>query len=115
MLPMLSAVGDSPMRAKSMDVGESRPFRRLACFSVTGDADPGLLSRVLEPVAKRGLVIDRVNAVRDDGPDPVLVIDMQVGGLDPQGQDIVAAVLGQVVGVRRVLACEKEDAGAGIW
>ena len=110
MLPMLTAGGHAPT-----DEPRCQPARRLACFSVAADADPGILSRVLEPVAKRGLVVDRVNAVRDAGPDPILLIDMQVAGLDPQGREIVAAVLNQIVGVRRVLSCEKGDAGAGNW
>ena len=36
-----------------------------ARFTVTADASPGLLSRVLEPFAKRDLVPDLVRATRD--------------------------------------------------
>ena len=102
MLTMLRAEGRVPQSATRVF-----PAVQTACFSVTADADPGMLSRVLGPVAKRGLVIDRVNALREEGADPVLLIDMQVSGLDDQGRDIVAAVLSQTVGVRSVLVCDK--------
>ncbi|MDW3204503.1 MAG: hypothetical protein R8L07_03090 [Alphaproteobacteria bacterium] len=102
MLTMLRAEGREPRLSPRVS-----PTVQTACFSVTADADPGMLSRVLGPVAKRGLVVDRVNALREEGSDPVLLIDMQVSGLDDQGRDIVAAVLSQTVGVRSVLVCDK--------
>lgn len=82
------------------------------CFAVTADADPGILSRVLEPIAKRGLIVDRLAAVQDGGArDPVLQIDLQVSGLDDAAHGVVAAVLDQTVGVRLVLSCVKEVHG----
>jgi len=77
------------------------------CYSVVADADPGMLARVLEPVAKRGRVPDRLNAVREEEGRGPLVIDLQVRGLDEQGRDVIAGVLSQIVGVHRVLMCDK--------
>lgn len=87
-------------------------FENAVCFSVTADADPGMVSKVLGPVTKRGLSVDRLNAVLEKGEDPVMLIDYQVSGLGPDGTGIVAAVLEQTVGVRTVLVCRKEDSRA---
>ena len=43
---------------------DAEPFVA-ARFTVTADAFPGLLSRVLEPFAKRDLIPDLVRATRD--------------------------------------------------
>ena len=77
------------------------------CFSVTADADAGIMARVLAPIAKRGLITQKLNAVIDGGMDQNLIIDVQVSGLDPQSCDIVGAVMRQIVGVHSVLVCEK--------
>jgi acetolactate synthase regulatory subunit len=100
-------------RLDSAVAGPRHPlFPATACFAVTADADPGILSRVLEPIAKRGLTVDRLMAVQDgDARDPVLHIDLHVSGLDDDARSVVAAVLDQTVGVRLVLSCEKNDRG----
>lgn len=92
--------------------GSREPLSSTVCFAVTADADPGILSRVLEPIAKRGLVVDRLAAVQDGSArDPVLQIDLQVSGLADAAHGVVAAVLDQTVGVRLVLSCVKEAHG----
>ncbi len=79
----------------------------VTCYSVRADADPGLLSRLLHPIAKRGLVADRLNCILEGGSDPVMLVDIQISGLDVSARDIVGAVMGQVIGVRSVLVCDK--------
>lgn len=80
---------------------------RVACYSIRAAADPGLLARVLETFAKRGLVPDRwhsdlVGQERDE-----LSIDVQVTGLDPHTTGYIAARLRQIWGVDAVLTSEK--------
>ncbi len=74
-----------------------------ARFTVTADAFPGLLSRVLEPFAKRDLVPDSVRATRDgEAMRAEVALHAMPLGMVP----LVAGNLGQIVGVRRVEAME---------
>lgn len=96
-----------PFQGSAGAVGLPSPDFSTVCYSIEADSDPGMLSRVLEPVAKRGRIVDKLHALLDDGPDPVMLIDFQVRDLDPHDSQIIGAVLGQIVGVRRVLICDK--------
>lgn len=85
-----------------------------ARFLVLADASPGLLHRLLEPLAKRDLTPDAVHAVRDgEAVRAELVLHAM-----PEGMvHLVAGNLGQVVGVRSVLTerggTRAEDGTAG--
>ena len=74
---------------------ESRPYdpAYTACFSIQANADPGVMSRVLELFAKRGLVPSswhsRVGGILDDE----LIIDLQMQGMVRSEADYVAACL----------------------
>lgn len=88
------------------------PAPRVFCFSVQAEAEPGVMPRVLELFAKRGLVprrwvSDVTGAHRHD-----LSIDLQVEGLTPELTDYIARCLRQVCGVRTVLTSEKGRAEA---
>jgi acetolactate synthase regulatory subunit len=77
------------------------------CYGVSADPSPGLLPRVLEFVAKRGLVPLAVHASRcverdGHGVEDTLSVDLQVEGLDPDTARHVGNCLGQIVGVRHV-------------
>ncbi|HEX2890382.1 hypothetical protein [Vineibacter terrae] len=77
------------------------------CYGVSADPSPGLLPRVLEFVAKRGLVPLSVHATRcverdAGGIEDTLSVDLQVEGLDPDAAHHVGNCLGQIVGVRHV-------------
>lgn len=82
--------------------------RDVHCFAVAADPSPGLLPRVLELIAKRGLVPLRVHAVLEGKPRTpdaeVLTVDVQVAGLDADTAAHVARCLTQVVGVFDVTA-----------
>lgn len=82
---------------------------RVACFAVQALADPGLLSRVLELFAKRGLVPERWIAQREAraGDGDTLSIDIQVAGFTPELTDYVARCLRQIPQVTAVLTSEK--------
>ena len=76
-----------------------------ACFSVVAEADPGVMPRVLELFARRGLVPSlwhsRVAAAGE------LTIDLQIEGMEAEKARHIAACLRQVWGVATVLTAEK--------
>ncbi len=78
--------------------------RGLACFSVTASADPGTLSRLVEPFAKLNLVPHRLHAATVPGADgPRLEVDLQLAGIEPDRARRFADTLRQVVTVEAVL------------
>jgi len=93
---------------------EPRPFdpATTACFSIVASADPGVMSRVVELFAKRGLVPSslhsRVGGLRDDE----LSIDVQMRGMVRLEADYVAACLRQIPLVECVLTSERYIAAA---
>ncbi len=77
------------------------------CFSVLAEAEPGVMPRVLELFAKRGLVPRRwVSDVSGPGGRD-LSIDVQIAGVDPETHAYMARCLRQIWGVHRVLTSEK--------
>lgn len=74
-----------------------------ARFTVVAEAYPGLLSRVLEPLAKRDLVPDRLRAQREGG---YLRVEIGLDAMPLDMLHLVAGNLGQIVGVLRVEAME---------
>ena len=85
--------------AESAERGTVRAY-----FFVSAPADPGLLPRLIEPVAKLGAVPSRVHASREAGDGTELVVDLRLAGVTPRIADLVARALRAVVGVRQVKA-----------
>jgi acetolactate synthase small subunit len=81
------------------------------CFSILAAAEPGVMPRVLELFAKRGLTPTRwhsdVTGARRSGDGPDLAIDIQVDGLDVDEGDYIARCLRQVFQVEAVLTSQK--------
>ncbi|WP_366556112.1 hypothetical protein [Aquibaculum sediminis] len=77
------------------------------CFAIQAAAEPGVMPRVLELLAKRGLVPLRWHADRIGVQGDELAIDMQVTGLDAHTSDYMARCLRQIYGVETVLTSEK--------
>jgi hypothetical protein len=75
----------------------------VARFVVVADCSPGLISRVLEPLAKRDLVPDRVRAQREG---ELLRVEMGLDAMPVEMIHLVAGNLGQIIGVRKVEAME---------
>ena len=67
------------------------------CFEA--DAEPAVLPRALELLAKRGLVPARVYAQTDAD---LLSVEIEVEGLAPDTADHVGLCLSQIVGVRHI-------------
>ena len=72
-----------------------------ASFHVLADTCPGLLPRLLQPLAKRDLVADDFHARREGD---VTFIEMALHAVPAGMVHLVAGNLGQVVGVREVRA-----------
>ncbi|MFQ6018375.1 MAG: hypothetical protein ACE5KF_09275 [Kiloniellaceae bacterium] len=86
---------------------KTAPGPRVTCFSILAAAEPGVMPRVLELFAKRGLVPRRwvSDVAGPKGRD--LSIDLQVADLTPALGGYIARCLGQIHGVERVLTSEK--------
>lgn len=79
---------------------------RAHSFSIHARAEPGLMPRVLELFAKRGLVPHRWHS-RIAGPnEDSLMIDIEVRGLERDRLDYVANCMRQIAGVEAVLSAE---------
>jgi acetolactate synthase small subunit len=77
------------------------------CFAVIAAAEPGVLPRVLEVFAKRGLVPSQCHSTLAGRPGNELQIDVQIAGLDAALVPHLAETLRQMVSVHSVLISEK--------
>lgn len=85
----------------------ARASEAVYCFAIHASAEPGVMPRVLELLAKRGLIPLRWHADRV-GPDrSELAIDMQITGLERETCEYIARCLRQIYGVEAVLTSEK--------
>jgi acetolactate synthase small subunit len=78
-----------------------------ACFSVHAHAEPGVMPRVLELFAKRGLVPSAWNSMVCGTDQAELTIDIQMRGLGRDLTNYIAACLRQLAYVEVVLTSEK--------
>lgn len=82
---------------------EAEPGSFAFCYSVQARAEPGVMPRVVELFAKRGLVPQRWHSTASDR---ALAIDVQIGGLDRDAAAYIARCMRQIVGVETVLTSE---------
>ncbi|MGB0626436.1 MAG: hypothetical protein ACPGQ5_07715 [Alphaproteobacteria bacterium] len=80
------------------------------CFSVRAIADPGMMPRLMELWAKRGLVPDRWHGVRDEADGGHVDIDIESGQVDGALAMQMAAAMRATFGVSHVLLSEKRTA-----
>jgi len=78
-----------------------------ACFSVHAHAEPGVMPRVLELFAKRGLVPSAWQSSTSGTDEAELTIDIQMRGLGRDVTDYIAACLRQIAFVEVVFTSEK--------
>ena len=76
-----------------------------ACFSVTAEPEPGVMPRVLELFAKRGLTPSLWHS--RVAPTGELTIDLQMDGMEASLARQIAKSMRQVWGVSTVLTAEK--------
>jgi hypothetical protein len=85
-----------------------------ARFLILATVDPGLLPRLLEPIAKLGEVPTRVHASRESGDGSEITVDLRVGGLSPRTVELIECGLRRIVGVRQLIAVvEPRTSGLG--
>ena len=94
----------SPAAAAAPD---RSPYLLFVSFSIRALAEPGVMPRVLELFAKRGLVPQRWNSVVSEAG---LGIDVQIIGLDRDMADYIARCMRQIHGVETVFTVESRPA-----
>ena len=78
------------------------------CFSVQARAEPGVMPRVVELFAKRGLVPRKWHSTALGS---VLTIDVQIDDLGRDLADYIARCMRQITGVETVLTSETRPSG----
>ena len=86
------------MSATSLGVLALKRSNSTVRYCFEADAEPGVLPRALELLAKRGLVPARVFA---QSADDLLSVEIEVEGLSPDTAEHIGRSLGQIVGVRQ--------------
>jgi hypothetical protein len=99
----MSAAADSPHPAKSFPAVT-------ACFAVQARAEPGVMPRVLELFAKRGLIPSQWRSTLAGAAHDELHIDIQLEDVSRDLADFIAPCLRQIVDVDLVLTSEKHRA-----
>ena len=87
---------------------DSEPSLAAVSFTVQARAEPGIMPRVVELFAKRGLVPHRWHS---SAAGSALAIEVQMAGLDRELADYIARCMRQIVGVETVLTSEMRPAG----
>jgi hypothetical protein len=75
-----------------------------AIFFVTADADPGMAPRLIEPLAKLGLVPWRVHISSEDGAGENISADLRVRDVSRKTAHAIDKALRCVIGVRQVIS-----------
>ncbi|MGC2200208.1 MAG: hypothetical protein WA633_08710 [Stellaceae bacterium] len=83
-----------------------------ACFLVHAQADPGVMPRVLELFAKRGLVPSAWRSATRGADAAELTIEIQMHGLSRDLADYIAACLRQIAFVEVVLTSDQRSVAA---
>ncbi len=106
-LPALEASPEAPLPRRRPESAPPSARAGVFCFSIQAEAEPSVMSRVLELFAKRNLVPARwVSDVVGPG-ERELSIDLQVCGLSGDTALYVARCLRQLHYVDSVLISEK--------
>jgi hypothetical protein len=95
-----------PLAAAACADGEAYPHT--VSFLLQARAEPGIMPRVIELFAKRGLVPQKWHST---ALGPVLTIDVQTGGLGRDLADYIARSMRQIVGVESVLTSLTHPSG----
>ena len=93
----------SPMSVGAAAHAEGEARSLTVCFSVLARAEPGVMPRVVELFAKRGLVPQKWHSTAAGS---ALTIDVQMNGLGRDLADYIARCMRQITGVEVVLTSE---------
>src|SRR5437870_13014258 len=81
-------------------VADNDPAPLTFDFALQARAEPGVMPRVVELFAKRGLVPQQWHSI---AAGPALTIDLQIDGLDDELAGYIARCMRQITGVETVL------------
>jgi acetolactate synthase small subunit len=95
-----------PLAAAAHADGDYSPLS--VCFAVQARVEPGVMPRIVELFAKRGLVPQKWHSTASGS---VLAIDVQIGGLSRELSDYIARCMRQIIGVESVLTSETRRSG----
>jgi acetolactate synthase small subunit len=95
-----------PLGAAAYADGDAPPLA--VCFSVQARAEPGVMPRVIELFAKRGLVPQRWHSTVVG---ELLTIDVQIAGLGRDLSSYITRCMRQITGVEAVLTSETHASG----
>jgi acetolactate synthase small subunit len=95
-----------PLGAAAHADGDPSPLS--VCFSVQACAEPGVMPRVVELFAKRGLVPQKWHSTVAG---EALTIEVQIGGLGRDLAGYIARCMRQIAGVETVLTSEPRPSG----
>src|SRR6266446_9973249 len=98
----------SPMPFGAASPADSDAAPRSVCFSVQARAEPGVMPRVVELFAKRGLVPQKWHSTASD---EALTIDVQMAGLGRDLSGYIARCMRQIIGVETVLTSDTRPSG----
>jgi len=90
-----------PLGAAAHAEGEALPLT--VCFSLQARAEPGVMPRVVELFAKRGLVPQKWHST---AVGPAMTIEVQMGELGPDLAGYIARSMRQIIGVETVFTSE---------
>ena len=93
----------SPLPLGATAHAEREPSPISVCFSLQARAEPGVMPRVVELFAKRGLVPQKWHSAVSG---ETLMIDVQMGGLGRDLSGYIARCMRQITGVETVLTSE---------
>lgn len=93
-----------PQTSSALVEQPSSASRSRALFHVTAVADPGLVPRLVEPVAKLGHVPTRLFVSREDGDGTQLTVDLRLADVPHTDARRVENALRAVVGVMQIIA-----------
>jgi acetolactate synthase small subunit len=97
----------SAARRLRRELASADPAATTHCFAVHARAEPGVMPRVLELFAKRGLVPSSWHSRTGGAREEELTIDIQMSGLDGHLAEVIASQLHQIVAVDVVLTAQK--------
>jgi acetolactate synthase small subunit len=98
----------STLSAAALAVADGDPRPVFVSFSVQARAEPGIMPRVVELFAKRGLVPHKWHSTVSG---TVLTIEVQIAGLGRDPADYIARCMRQIHGVEAVLTSATRAAG----
>ena len=90
----------SPLNSTAAVFADGDPLPLLVSYTLQARAEPGVMPRVVELFAKRGLVPQKWYSTASG---PALTIDVQLGGIERDVADYIARCMRQIVGVETVL------------